>query len=247
MSPPSGSVYTMIGNLDVEIPDVAEPIRGFRGFEVETTSELGRDLIFLKSFNGTIWPPNGTGKRRVHYADHITARCTGLLGQLHGGTEAHKCPSPPSLKHLHMGSGCGIYAFKDIKDLAKGFPLWGMPTDNPVFLIRVWGVIEMWGHVYDHEKGYRAEHAQLKELLYVPGYGLPFDRMQAIAESYGVELVTMDNIDLGWVAKQQEARRAFAVKADPLLMLTLYIYTCCRIAWDGLKNQARKIWRSIRG
>ncbi|MFQ5523067.1 MAG: hypothetical protein ACE5F5_05770 [Acidimicrobiia bacterium] len=55
-----------------------------------------------------------------------------------------RCDSPPGWDH-----GCGIYALKDLAEL----------SDAPIF-----GRVEMWGDVVEHEWGYRASHALITDL-----------------------------------------------------------------------------------
>lgn len=55
-----------------------------------------------------------------------------------------RCENPPGWDH-----GCGIYALKEFSELAEA----------PVF-----GRVEMWGDVVEHEWGYRASHARITDL-----------------------------------------------------------------------------------
>ena len=55
-----------------------------------------------------------------------------------------RCDNPPGWDH-----GCGIYALKEPTELA----------DAPIF-----GRVEMWGDVVEHEWGYRASHARITDL-----------------------------------------------------------------------------------
>ena len=187
-------VTSVIGNMEIEIPDLAEPIVAWRAWRVAPRRLTdGDNTIILSSVNGTMWPPNGTGKRPFHKADFVTARCTrqpALRPDDPPIGNEHPCPCSPAEAVGHAGSGCGIYAFKDLEGLALEFPLWGMSTSKATVMseITVWGQVELWGHVYDHAKGYRAQHAKVKTLTHVPGYGLPETKLKEIGEIYGIEV-----------------------------------------------------------
>lgn len=231
----------MIGDMNVEIPDVAEPIRGYRVFRLETVKGENEETLYvLKSYNGTDWPPNGTGKRRVHGAEHITARCIKAKS-----LPEHPCPSPPQMEGAHEGMGCGIYAFKELNDLVLGFRLFGMPLRDKGtsgYLVLLYGEIEMWGHVYDHEKGYRAEHAQLKKLYHCPPYGMGAEQLEAVAEQYGVEVEQIE-VDVKWIAMMDGAKRAVVQATDPILYVTLQLATLGRL----LRNEAKRCYHWIEG
>jgi hypothetical protein len=60
-------------------------------------------------------------------------------------------------------------------------------------VMRVAGVAQLWGHVVQHDRGYRAEYARVLRLLTVPSLVRARDTeglLEAIAERYRIPLVT---------------------------------------------------------
>jgi hypothetical protein len=79
-----------------------------------------------------------------------------------GGCLAARWPTQPH--------ACGIHAFKDRADAARFPSMWearrfsgaGPPGESIV------GQVSLWGHVIEHERGYRAEYAYPYSLLLSP-------------------------------------------------------------------------------
>jgi hypothetical protein len=60
-------------------------------------------------------------------------------------------------------------------------------------VLRVAGVVQLWGRVVQHEHGYRAEYARPLKLLTVPSLMRSRDAealLEAIAERYAIQRVT---------------------------------------------------------
>lgn len=238
----------MIGDSEeVEIPDLVEPIVAWRCFKVAGDSVTK----YLASNNGTVWPPNGTGKRPQHDADFITATCTSLITKrilfesrpsAYDRPLDHPIPCPPSMAADHAGMGCGIYAFKDLEDMAVEFPLWGMIQSGSfagLSEITIWGQVELWGKVYDHEKGYRAQHARIHKLFWVPGYGLPRTAVEEMGENYGVPVARL-NPDMSSIEPKQRARMTKNVIVDPLQIGLIMVWAIGSVMIDGIYKWAEK-------
>lgn len=230
----------MIGPLEVEIPDLAEPIVGLRAFFLAGDEETP----ILKSVNGTVWPPNGTGKRPHHDPEFMTARCVErtfvTAAMALAKKDEHPCPSPTGEDHL--GMGCGIYAFKATADLAWAYPLHLMERLNPMTArseVRsigiLWGEVLLWGHVYDHDLGYRAEFAQIKSLYHYPGFGVPLARLQEIADFYGVPVVQQPAEAMVALTAENKER----AKLSHSLSVWGIVGMVTQLAWDGAKADVK--------
>lgn len=147
----------MIGEAATAIPDVIEPIRGYRMWRLV----LSKGALVLASANDTVWSPG----------EPLTASCVDRWGyDSTAGLDLHTAPSAP---HAHDGSpGCGIYAFKELR---PGLEQFGTT--------QVWGEVELWGQVYEHDAGYRAQFARPVRLF--RSDGLPVDWLAA---RYGTEV-----------------------------------------------------------
>ena len=99
----------------------------------------------------------------------------------------HLCPGDPTDIEFHGEHGCGLYAYSTIedcwKDRAPGVHLYMTPSSNVVF-----GEVELWGRVWPHAKGYRAEYMR-PTVFYrrtddkpAPFYGDPIEKL---AELHG--------------------------------------------------------------
>jgi len=171
--------------LDFQIPDVAEPIVGYRSWLVEYQGPLGlvdSDRTYdiptgpyrvVSRFGREAWEPGVPaiaicGNMDIFSRDRVTR---GL-----------SCEASPSRsKEGHHGFGCGIYSYKD--------PCRSASYHNPrTFTMSVWGEILMWGNVYEHEHGYRAQYA------WPSGFACMRDLRsirvaEGLAEAYGVGLI----------------------------------------------------------
>ena len=97
-----------------------------------------------------------------------------------GGCLAARWPA-----HRHT---CGIHAFKE-RAGADGFPSsWEHLRFGPAQDEYVIGRVSLWGHVVEHEAGYRAELAYPYELFLSPGHA---HHAHALASAYAVD-VTVD-------------------------------------------------------
>lgn len=220
------------GLLDVEIPDLAEPICAYRAFSVD-----GRGL--LTGARGVVWPTDQP-LRATHVGSSTTIRLRfgrwwrmltfhplralipvaivavylwllfgvwdagmgGLIGGLigaalgiglsGGGDWRHSCttsPCPPDAPG-HPPVLCGIYGYHSIAEVkrrTKPFPgsmfgNWRWRGGQWPVRSAVYARVLMWGRVYEHTAGWRAEYARI-EALY--GHGPDVERA---ALRYGVPI-----------------------------------------------------------
>jgi hypothetical protein len=81
-----------------------------------------------------------------------------------------------------------------MEHLAWDYPLYGLSrhTQRPGGYWLIWGKCLLWGDVWEHEMGYRAQHARVGDLVYVEGLGkLTKDQVESVAKFYGVNLVCL--------------------------------------------------------
>lgn len=71
--------------------------------------------------------------------------------------------------------GCGYYSFKSLEDLATGYSL----DDYREMVV---GVVDIWGRVIEHEKGYRSEYMYPRELW------ISRPEHEYLGEMYGVPI-----------------------------------------------------------
>jgi hypothetical protein len=150
----------------VVVPDVPSAIRGWRRW-----NRVGSRLV---GFGTCVWPPDGPLEASCHVA-----------GPHDPPTPCRSSPSDSAEGHL--GHGCGIYAYRTLED-AMLFGAMGSGT--------VLGEVEVWGRVHEHQRGYRAQFARPRRLLWVPGE-VPWLAFTALADVYAVP-----------VAEAPEAARA---------------------------------------
>lgn len=104
--------------------------------------DLGRDGS-LRSVNGIIWPPN----------EPLAARCE-------FGKSDHPVAAVPDLE-----CGCGCWAFYDPEDAWSLQAGWGYFANAKVF-----GIIEAWGGIVEHEHGFRAQYAEVRAVYIQRGW-----------------------------------------------------------------------------
>lgn len=155
-------------DASLKVPDLPEPIVGYRMWRA-----VGGHLLSGKF---ETWPRTGP----------LAARCrTDLYGLPNwqkpfpsGGISLspHLLREGPPARYC----GCGIYAEK-----SPQLPFWtGFLTGDYVS-----GEVLLWGRVFEHERGWRAEFARPHRLYRLWRGGLTEDSMQRLADAYGVEIV----------------------------------------------------------
>jgi hypothetical protein len=129
----------------VNIPDLISPINAYRTWQWDAEG--------LKSLNHALWVP---GEAMTAICQRITwlhrQRWTAGIPNDDG---THESPAD--------GCTCGVYAAKNFKHLVQiGYAQHG-----------IHGEVQLWGRVWDHHLGYRAQFAYPKNLI-IPEDMLPF-------------------------------------------------------------------------
>lgn len=167
------------GELGIVIPDVPEPITGWREWTVEWDLHspaldnrewewpVGPDATIVSGFDLRRWEP---GRPFIAQCPHSRASLTDpnrfppyyRWDPLAVPCEA--CPSPTA--EGHQGYGCGIYAYKALDRFYLGSPRLG----------NVLGRVIVYGNVWEHDAGYRASRAELTGLLVPQQLARPIPR-----------------------------------------------------------------------
>ena len=163
-----------VGDFVSEIPDLPEPVVGFRKWTRMTNGDLA-------GWSNDIWVP-GEDKE---------ARCIKLTGwpaayafgsqPMNPWDESSMDPcgvSPSPNGDNHAGMGCGIYAYRDAETLAKNVRLVG---SNPNVIV---GLVLLWGNVYEHEVGWRSQFGAIHSIFRLDGL-----HDIAASEKYKVPLI----------------------------------------------------------
>ena len=100
-----------------------------------------------------------------------------------GPPPEHECPSPADLP----AHECGIFAAKEprkVRSYASHIGVLGHPTGET----RVVGIVGLWGRIWRHEAGFRAQFARPQELWVSPGLPVeePDDVAALLVDGYGV-------------------------------------------------------------
>ena len=182
---------------DTLVPDYCEPITAWRGWG--NPHLKGR----LVSSYRTIWEPHQRleAKHRKSPISLETVACPG-------------CPCD-SWDALHYG--CGIYGIKT-RELFEAVIRNGMEPS-------VIGQVYLWGRVIEHERGYRAQYAYPKCLVWTEERGLG----QQLADVYGIPYVE----DLSWTSVVQSAESS----QNRYVSLSLSQYQQHRLGQRQLLNQ----------
>lgn len=123
------------------VPDYCVPFVGYRWWS------MPRWPATLMSAYGTIWLPYQA--LRAHCFCHMSG-------------DLPICPESPSPLGIDLARPhnypCGIYAWNEWSHLIQGIPEWGPIQQNDACVV-VCGTVRLWGTVYPHERGWRAEYA----------------------------------------------------------------------------------------
>lgn len=234
----------MIGNAEIEIPDLAEPIVAWRCWVLAGDEETP---VLRSPASGIVWPPVGewvSDVIRDRDRNFITAYCR---------SEDDPCESAPTaVTKAHAGVGCGIYAYKTIEAMAWDWPLSGMSRYTPLnttppWTRLVWGRALLWGRVFEHDRGYRAEFARVDSLVQVPwlGFVQPVE-LARVAEFYGVGYeiltdVTKDDLEEAARRRQQQASEAFKDTMTRLGFAMAEVATTVGAAMVSMRNTFKAV------
>lgn len=154
----------------MRVPDYIEPTIGYRMWNV---SQLD-GLWYLSSIAqvGLVWPTDGP-LRATHVGDGVKWLALNIFHLSEGSGD-----SPPVAPV--KGCACGIYAYAEPERVMES-------VEGAVFR-RVVGEVEMWGKVWEHDLGYRAEFARPRALWGLAG-GMGLPAVQTLADRYGVPVI----------------------------------------------------------
>jgi len=111
-------------------------------------------------------------------------------------------PIPSGTRHGHFtGEGCGLYAWSAPELVKRHYTLLSKR-------IECWGVVEGWGRVVEHEKGFRALH--MRPLALSPLFPADVKLLEDLAAAYEIPLL----MSVG------EVRRAFPPLTTGALAMT---------------------------
>ena len=164
-------------HADCVVPDFCEPIVAWRTWSVHQNPP-GFDWVDmplrLMSAHQTIWQPYQQLEARHHFS--VAARMY-VPDEKLDTNELQICHSAPC-DAWNPGThyGCGIYGVKTAELLCQHLrDIW--PTETTVI-----GQVYLWGHIVEHEHGYRAQYAYPKCIVYT---GKPENGL-LLAEQYGI-------------------------------------------------------------
>jgi hypothetical protein len=177
-------------NEEIVVPDVAEPVLGFRCWDYSISRAE------LCSLYGVwrIWPRNVPMQavctsyvadakwKRWRNTDNFSAvvRTLGTNGVFEHPPEAYEHKAP------HKPCKCGIYAAYEPK-IVVGY----------ADIKRVFGIMEAWGKVIPGSNGFRAEFARPACLFNVEGiHTYERRQLQRLAEEYDIPLVNPHSLDV---------------------------------------------------
>lgn len=173
-----------------KVPDYMEPLQGVRLWFATPELEL-HSLVFTQ----TVWQPDTP----------VVAGCAEAYVSAHG---YHIAPTP---------SRVGIHAYKDFDAVFSdqefySLPVWAtqhLPLTDSQWCI-VGGLVDLWGTVEVHTRGYRATYAYPRTFFAVPEwfghYALSPDRVPELAAQYHVPLAD-EVIHEHWRTRAHRYRR----------------------------------------
>jgi hypothetical protein len=175
------------------IPDYISPLVAYRTWQWD---ELG-----LVSLNGAVWP---TGEALAANANLCTSKPRIMLSMATGRRRKGKSRQVPKANWLQQilveveevrpeehiapaeDCSCGIYAAKNLQHLEHI----GYMGDDHDYGIH--GEIYLWGKIWDHSLGYRAQYAYPKNLTIsfrrLPWSATEVERRLALLAKYGVDM-----------------------------------------------------------
>lgn len=173
---------------DLIIPDVPEPLVGYRAWK------LGE--------NGTLKSPIYRGSKGHVDVNEIRRNIAGDIYGTDGWpfkrtlvAECGHCevvPSPHGQCESVAGHGCGLYAHSTLD---------GLPANQGRGVVQ--GEVWMWGRVYEYTKGFRAEFAYPKR-LFIPEDSPVAPLVDIAADAYGIPVMRVKHLSWGTVPHSQE-------------------------------------------
>lgn len=139
------------------VPDVVEPLIGWRCLRL-FNGELFGQL-------GHVWQLGATVQTKCRF-DCENSPCPPPRGTLPYRLSLGRLGHHTTKKELEahpLGHGCGIYGYKEAEPVASEMRsiLRTIPTTHTLLLM---AETSLWGKVYEHEDGYRAQYGRVKKL-----------------------------------------------------------------------------------
>ena len=157
------------------------PLQAYRCWRMEWQGKLP---VLGSLYHSTVWPP--ANPLRATCEKRPSSLAAWIRRRFFRPLETHAAPA--------WKCECGIYAFAGLQeDAALELPPQFYQRGPLDRVIRVAGVVQLWGRVVQHRHGYRAEYARpLKVLAGPPPTRIrdAEDLLDAIAERYAIQLVT---------------------------------------------------------
>lgn len=136
---------------DPLVPDLMEPLVGWRYWLVGTEPQRRSRYNLVSAFNQKPWPPYQALEARHHPF--------GETPTITEDARTRACRNqPPCPLHTRGTPGCGIYAMRTPPD--------GLSMDGGLV---VWGRVSLWGRYVIHKRGFRAQYAYPERFVAVMG------------------------------------------------------------------------------
>lgn len=193
----------MIGDLNIVIPDVPEPIVAYRVWSVDDGWLSSTSFTAVADYD-----PNAAATLTWPVGEPLVAECRTDVFK-YGNEDRDACGHTPSPnRDGHCGSGCGIYAYRTADGMFAAHP-----AQAEVF---IFGEVLLSGEVYEHELGYRAHRARVHAIYDT------HDAARGIAALYNVPLVKIDieHARTLWLDKVSRAGYAVGGVRLPLALTT---------------------------
>lgn len=153
------------------------------GAEVDDTGTPTADFIAEYIVGYRVWVVNLRPETGLVIDNGLRLAGHGSLPWQPGIRQEAVCPrgnhTPCANPCAGYGDGCGIYA----RSYQNAYDKWGTDLDRTV-ADGVAGQVALWGRVYEHEAGYRAQYAY--PLCLYDGGSLSYPAVAALATLYGV-------------------------------------------------------------
>lgn len=153
-------------HASLPVPDYCEPLVAWRTWQRESSTQ---DLPRLVSSFNMIWEPY----------QRFEAKHRSLAYEFFPHQQPELCQSSPcDAWNPHHHYGCGIYGVKTREQL-KGW----LNASFYLYTETVIGQVYLWGNIIEHERGYRAQYAYPKCIVYTEKnatmltkiYGIPYE------------------------------------------------------------------------
>jgi hypothetical protein len=162
-----------------KVPDTyIEPFTGYRAWNWNAEG--------ITSLNGALWTPKVTFEGTCHYAADLCSMRAAAIGSVAAEfweSKSHQVPGP--------GCTCGMYAGINMQHL----------IDINYIQRGIHGEVHLWGRLYRHTLGWRAQYAYPKFFV-VPSNMIPLDITEAKRR---LDMLTEFGIDI-WLQPEREAR-----------------------------------------